>query len=469
MSTLALRSNRVVTPHGVRAATLEVRDGIIVALHAHDHEPQGMPLHEAHDAVIMPGLVDTHVHVNEPGRTAWEGFLSATRAAAAGGVTTLVDMPLNSVPATVNRVALGTKRAAAQGQCAVDVGFLGGIVGGNVGDIGSTGVVAGGVMAGRPQEVTGLHDAGVLGFKCFLVPSGVDEFPPLGEADLAVALGSLAPLNALLMAHCELPGPLAAAPTPTSTRRYAEYLATRPATAETAAIAMLLRLAEPRRARVHIVHLSSADSLPLIAAARARGVAVTAETCPHYLCFAAEDVPDGATEYKCAPPIRSRADREALWQALADGTIDQVVSDHSPCPPELKGRERGDFMAAWGGIASLQLGLPVVWTGMRERGVPFEQLAQWMGAAPARLVGLDHRKGAIAPGRDADFVVWSPEQEFTVRAEDLLHRHPLTPYLGRRLAGVVHATYLHGRRVFAQGAGVEGVHGRLLYREAVNA
>lgn len=463
MSTLALRSTRVVTPQGVRAATIEVRDGAIAALHAHGATLPGLPLHEANDAVIMPGLVDTHVHVNEPGRTAWEGFITATRAAAAGGVTTLVDMPLNCVPATVNRVALGTKQAAAQGQCAVDVGFLGGIIGGKAAG------VADGVMAGKPQEITGLHDAGVLGFKCFLVPSGVDEFPPVGESELAVALGLLAPLNAVLMAHCELPGPLAAAPTPSTTRRYAEYLATRPAAAETAAIELLLRLAERQHARVHVVHLSSAASLPLIAAARARGVAVSVETCPHYLHFAAEDVPDGATEYKCAPPIRGRADRDALWAALADGTIDQVVSDHSPCPPALKARESGDFMAAWGGIASLQLGLPVVWTGMRERRLSIDRLAQWMSGAPAQLVGLSHRKGAITPGLDADFVVWSPEQEFTVRAEDLLHRHPLTPYLGRRLAGVVHATYLRGERVFAQGAGVEGVRGRLLYRETVVA
>ena len=265
------------------------------------------------------------------------------------------------------------------------------------------------------------------------------------------------------------PGPLAAAPVPPATRHYAAYLATRPAEAETAAITLLLRLAEQHHARVHVVHVSSAASLPLIAAARARGVAVTAETCPHYLTFAAEDVPEGATEYKCAPPIRSGADRDALWRALGDGTLDQVVSDHSPCPPEMKQREPGDFMAAWGGIASLQLGLPVVWSGMRARGLPLERLAQWMCAAPARLVGLGHRKGAIAPGRDADLVVWSPEREFVVRAADLLQRHPLTPYLGHALAGVVHATYLRGERVFAEGAGVVNTRGQMLIRETIGA
>ena len=451
MSTLALRSTRVVAPDGVRPAVIEVRDGHIVALHAHDAAPVGLPLHEAHDAVIMPGLVDTHVHVNEPGRTAWEGFESATRAAAAGGVTTLVDMPLNSIPATTSRDGLASKRAAASTQCSVDVGFLGGVVPGN------------------SLELRGLHEAGVLGFKCFLVPSGVEEFPPVAAADLARALAHLAPLGAVLMAHCELPGPLAAVAAPAATRSYAAYAATRPVAAESEAVALLLELAEQHRARVHVVHLSSAASLPLISAARARGVAVTVETCPHYLYFAAEDVPDGATEYKCAPPIRGRAEREALWQALAAGAIDQVVSDHSPCPPAQKQRESGDFMAAWGGIASLQLGLPVMWTSMRARQLPLERLAHWMSSAPARLVGLGHRKGSIAQGRDADFVIWSPEQEFTVRAEDLLHRHSLTPYLGTRLLGVVHATYVRGRRVYAKGSGVEGGHGQMLSREAVNA
>jgi allantoinase len=461
LSTLALRSTRVVTPEGVRPATLEVRDGTIVALHSHDAVPAGVPLHEAYDAVIMPGLVDTHVHVNEPGRTEWEGFATATRAAAAGGVTTLVDMPLNSVPATLTRAALAAKRAAAAGKCAVDVGFLGGVVGAGSGERSEAG--------GNDEPLAGLHEAGVLGFKCFLVPSGVDEFPPVGEAELARALARLAPLNTVLMAHCELPGPLAAAPAPPATRRYHAYLASRPAEAETAAVTLLLRLAEQHHARVHVVHVSSAGSLPLIAAARARGVAVTAETCPHYLTFTAADVPDGATEYKCAPPIRGDADRDALWRGLADGTLDQVVSDHSPCPPELKRREQGDFMAAWGGIASLQLGLPALWTGMRARGLPLERLAHWMSAAPARLVGLGHRKGAIAPGRDADLVAWSPEREFVVRAGDLLQRHPLTPYLGHTLAGVVLATWLKGERVFAQGSAVAGANGQMLHRETISA
>ncbi|MEQ1833699.1 MAG: allantoinase AllB [Candidatus Eisenbacteria bacterium] len=450
MTSLALRSTRVCTREGLRPATIEVRDGRIVALHPHDAPPAGLVLHEAHDAVVMPGLVDSHVHINEPGRTNWEGFASATRAAAAGGITLVADMPLNSIPATVTRASLGTKRAAANGQCAVDVGFLAGVI------------------PGKTFELHGLHDAGVLGFKCFLVPSGVAEFPPVSEHDLALALQRLAPLGAVLMAHAELPGPILAAATPMGTRSHAAWAATRPAAAETEAIALLVRLAEQVHARVHIVHVSSAESLPIIAAARARGVAITAETCPHYLTFTGTDVPDGATEYKCAPPLRAASDRDALWAALVDGTLDQVVSDHSPAPPECKARETGDFMAAWGGIASLQLGLSVVWTGMRERSLPLANLARWMSTAPAQLLGLGARKGALAPGFDADFVIWTPEQEFTVEPEALLHRHKLTPYAGRRLAGVVHATYLRGERVYAQGEGVTGTRGMLRYRELTN-
>jgi allantoinase len=333
----------------------------------------------------------------------------------------------------------------------VDTGFLGGVIPGNAG------------------ALTALHDAGVLGFKCFLVPSGVDEFPACSAADLAAALAVLAPLHGVLMAHCESPAVLGRTRPPAHTRSYAEYARSRPGTAETEAVAMLLELAEEHGARVHVVHVSSGATLPLLADARARGVAVTAETCPHYLHFAADDVPDGATEYKCAPPIRSAADREALWQGLVDGTLDAVVSDHSPCPPEMKGRDSGDFMAAWGGIASLQLGLAVVWTGARLRGVSFERLATWMSAAPARLLGLNSRKGVLAPGFDADFVVWEPEAEFVVSAGELLHRHPLSPYVGARLAGVVNSTWVRGQCVYNRNRGRIDVQGQLIQREAIRA
>jgi len=442
------RSQRVVTPEGVRPATIEVRNGVIAAVHAHDHDTGGAPVRDGLGGVILPALVDSHVHVNEPGRSEWEGFETATRAAAAGGVTTLADMPLNSIPATTHVRALEAKRAAARGKCAVDTGFLGGVIPGNAG------------------ELRALHEAGVLGFKCFLVHSGVDEFPACAAADLDAALAVLAPLGAVLMAHCELPRGLP--PGPTGTRSYSAYAASRPAAAETAAVGLLLELADRHRARVHVVHVSAGETLPLIAAARARGVAVTAETCPHYLHFTADLVPDGATEYKCAPPIRSAADRDALWQGLLDGTLDAVVSDHSPCPPAMKRREAGDFMAAWGGIASLQLGLSVVWTGMRARRIPLERLATWMCAAPARLLGLSARKGAIAPGHDADLIGWMPDEEFTVRPERLLHRHALTPYAGARLAGVVHSTFIRGECIYDLTHGVRSVQGQLITREIVH-
>ena len=451
MSLQLFCSRRVVTPEGVRPAAIEVRDGTITAVHPYDVRPAGSAVRDVGLGVILPGLVDSHVHVNEPGRTEWEGFATATRAATAGGVTTLADMPLNSIPATVDVRALEAKRAAARGKCAVDVGFLGGVIPGNAG------------------ALAALHEAGVLGFKCFLVPSGVDEFPGCDAADLDQALAALAPLGAVLMAHCESPAVLARVSAPERTSSYEDYARSRPGTAETEAVALLLSLAEKHRARVHVVHVSSGATIPLLAAARARGVQVTAETCPHYLHFSSDDVPDGATEYKCAPPIRSAADRDALWQALLDGTLDAVVSDHSPCPPGMKARETGDFMAAWGGIASLQLGLSVVWTGMRARGIALERLAAWMSVAPARLLGLSGRKGAIAPGHDADLVVLHPGEEFRVRADDLFHRHPLTPYIGARLAGTVHSTWVRGECVFVGDRSVLGMNGRLIHREAVAA
>lgn len=442
MSGFALRSTRVVAPEGVRAGVLEVRDGRIVALHAHDARPAAVPVEDLGDLVLMPGLVDSHVHVNEPGRTEWEGFASATRAAAAGGVTTIADMPLNSVPATTTVAALDAKRAAARGQAHVDVGFLGGAV------------------PGGTDALRALATAGVLGFKCFMVPSGVDEFPAVSESDLDAALATLSPLGATLMAHAEWPTALL--PTPPSTRRHAEWAASRPPEAEAEAIAMLARLAGRHGARVHVVHVSSAAGCRAVAAARAAGVAMSAETCPHYLALTGDDVPDGATEYKCAPPLRTAADREALWAALADGTLMQVVSDHSPCPPEDKARGTGDFIAAWGGIASLQSGLPVTWTAARDRGVSFADLARWMSAAPARLLGLADRKGALAPGLDADLVAWSPESSFTLDPATLLQRHPLTPYAGRRLYGVVEGVWLRGTRLLTRGSDVAGPHGILL-------
>ncbi|MGY1741271.1 MULTISPECIES: allantoinase AllB [unclassified Blastococcus] len=422
MNRLVVRARRVVLPDGERAAAVHTEDGVVTAVTAFDDAPAGA-VTLADDEVLLPGLVDSHVHVNEPGRTEWEGFATATRAAAAGGVTTIVDMPLNSVPATTTLDALRVKQEVARGQVAVDVAFWGGAVPGNVDQL-------------RP-----LHEAGVVGFKCFLLDSGVPEFPPLDDAGLRAALTELAGLDALLIAHAEDADVIAAAPEPAGAS-YAAFLASRPEAAEETAIGRLVAATRDTGARSHVVHLADADALPLLRAARAEGVRITVETCPHYLTFAAEEVPDGDTAYKCCPPIREVWHREALWAALADGHVDLVVSDHSPCTPELKRLDAGDFGLAWGGIASLQVALPAVWSGARARGVPLTHVVRWMSAAPAALAGLTG-KGAIAVGKDADLVAFAPEERWTV--DRLLHRNPVTPYRGRELTGVVRRTWLRGR------------------------
>ncbi|HEY0017061.1 MAG TPA: allantoinase AllB [Longimicrobium sp.] len=448
---LVLRGRRVVAGGAMGPAAVHVRGGVITAVTGYDDVPPGAPVQEVGDAVLMPGLVDTHVHVNEPGRAEWEGFQTATRAAAAGGVTTLVDMPLNSIPATTTADAFRAKLDAARDRLHVDVGFWGGVVPGNADDL-------------RP-----LWDAGVLGFKCFLCPSGVDEFGYVAEADLRAAMPVLAGLGAPLLAHAELPEPLARgalAVAELDGRHYAVYLASRPAEAEHRAIELLVRLCRETGARVHVVHLADADSLPLLREARAAGLPVTVETCPHYLHFAAESIRDGATDHKCAPPIRDRENRERLWDALGAGEIGLIVTDHSPCPPEMKGLDDGDFLRAWGGIASLQLTLSVAWKGARQRGYTPVHLARWMCEAPARLAGLERSKGAIAAGRDADFVVWLPDEEFTVDPAKLHHRHHVTPYAGATLPGVVAATYLRGRRIYHRGQLTPGPAGRTLLRPA---
>ena len=435
VSDVVVRARRVVLPGGERAAAVHTSAGRITAITDFDDAPAGT-VTLADDEVLLPGLVDTHVHVNEPGRTEWEGFASATRAAIAGGVTTLVDMPLNSIPATTTLEALHVKRATAKGQVAADVAFWGGAVPGNLDQL-------------RP-----MHDAGVVGFKCFLLDSGVPEFPPLDHAGLRAALRELATFDGLLIAHAEDADVIAAAPEPQGAS-YARFLASRPGAAEESAIGGLVAAARGTGGRVHVVHLADADALPILRAARADGVRITVETCPHYLTFAAEEVPDGATSFKCCPPIREQRHREALWAALADGDVDLVVSDHSPCTPELKRLDVGDFAAAWGGIASLQVALPAVWTGARARGIGLAQVADWMATAPARLAGLP-RKGAIAVGRDADLVAFAPDEQWTVG--DLAHRNPVTPYTGRSLVGTVRRTWLRGEP--ADGSPI----GRLLER-----
>jgi allantoinase len=470
---LVVRGHRVILPDGERPASVHIDRGTIAAIGAYDDARAGADVLDAGDLVVSAGIVDTHVHVNEPGRTEWEGFDTATRAAAAGGVTTIVDMPLNSVPATTSVRGLDAKREAARRQCHVDVAFWGGVVPGNHG------------------ELNALVDAGVRGFKCFLVPSGVDEFPAVDEADLRQALPILATRGVPLLVHAEsprviaewgmrnaeralprnprnpqsaIPNPQSAIPNPQSPipnpQSYATYLATRPPEAEVDAIRLMIRLASEFGVRTHIVHVAAAEAVNEIARARASGVPITAETCPHYLTFAAEDVPDGATVYKCAPPIRESWHREALWEGLVGGMLDLVATDHSPAPPALKCA--GDFLRAWGGIASLELSLAATWTGARARGCGPPDLARWMSAAPASLAGLTDRKGAIAVGRDADLIVWDPDAVFTVDAPALQQRHKQTPYAARRLLGVVRTTLLRGERVWDAGRLVKAGGGHLL-------
>jgi allantoinase len=425
---LVFRAPRVVTGPGEAARCVAVRDGRVVAVEPLEAGLAGRrTVTLGDDEVLLPGLVDTHVHVNEPGRTEWEGFASATRAAAAGGITTLLDMPLNSIPPTVDPAALEVKREAAEGQVHVDVGFWGGAVPGNLG------------------ELRALHDAGVFGFKCFLVDSGVEEFPPLGPEQLERCLAALAGFPALLGVHAEDAQAVARAPS-ASGDRYADFLRSRPREAENRAVARVVEAARRTGARAHVLHLSSSEALPVLAAARRDGVRVSVETCPHYLSLDAGTVPDGATQFKCCPPIREAENRELLWRGLGDGVIDLVVSDHSPCVPELKRLDTGDFGAAWGGIASLELSLPATWTAARARGHRLAEVVRWMAEAPAEVAGLGG-KGRIAPGADADLLVFAPDETFLVDPARLRQRHPLTPYAGRRLAGVVRGTWLRGQEV----------------------
>jgi len=430
---LVIASTHIVTPAGVRAGAVVAAGGVITAVTTREHAPDAARLLDAGEALVLPGVVDPHVHVNEPGRTDWEGFATATRAAAAGGVTTIVDMPLNSIPPTTTAGALAAKQRAATGQARVDYGFWGGIVPGNA------------------NAVEAMIDAGALGFKCFLVPSGVTEFPPVTRADLRTVMPILAARDTVLLAHCEAPNPLAAAGTPGGDpHRHATWLATRPPAAEMEAIDQLLALSAETGCRVHVVHLSAAEGIEAIAAARAAGVRVTVETCPHYLFFAAEDVPDRATAFKCAPPLRPRENLERLWRGLRSGGIDLIASDHSPAPPAMKQIDSGNFLTAWGGIASLELALPAVWTAGRSRGASPGDLARWLSAAPATLAGLPH-KGRIEAGYDADLVVFDSDAQLVVDPARLHQRHRITPYAGVTLTGTVRQVFVRGICVYDDG------------------
>jgi allantoinase len=422
---LVIRASRIVSGEGESAGLVVVSGGRIASI-----EPLSSNVRAKREIclqdgeVLLSGLVDTHVHICDPGHADWEGFDTATMAAAAGGITTLVDMPLDSVPVTVTAAALEAKLRAAHGRCHVDVGFWAGVIPGNLGDLAD------------------LHRAGVLGFKCFLADTGSDDFPRVSAGEMTEALRQLCDLGSPLLVHAE--SPAAASLPAASGRRYADYLASRPRGLENLAIAQVIEAARATRGHAHIVHLSSSDALPMLASARRDGVPVSVETCPHYLAIAAEEIGDGQTAFKCSPPIREAANRELLWQGLQDQIIDLIASDHSPCTPQMKHLDTGDFGAAWGGISSLQLALPVVWTQARNRGHGLAEVATWMAERPARLAGLA-RKGRISAGCDADFCVFAPDEEFTVDASRLHHRHPVTPYQGRRLYGVVRATFLRGR------------------------
>ncbi len=434
----AIRSTRVLTPGGLAPATFLVEHERISEMCAWDRVLSTAELHDFGDRVVAPGLVDTHVHINEPGRAEWEGFQTATRAAAAGGVTTLVDMPLNCVPETIDVEALEVKRDAAQNQAWADWATWGGVVHGNA------------------DALPSLTISGIPGFKCFLIHSGIDGFAWVDEHDLRLALERLRGSGLPLLAHAEVAGPVDAATHALNAsgadwRKFTTYLASRPDAAEVEAIALLIRLAEEFHTPIHIVHLATAEALPLLTAARAKGLPITVETCAHYLWFAAEEIPDGATEFKCAPPLRSAANREALWNALLDGSIDMVTTDHSPCPPAMKRREEGRWDLAWGGIASLGLALPVLWTAMHRRGIGFERIAAWMAGAPARLASLSGRKGTLAPGTDADFFIFDPDATWTVTPGELYFRHKLSPYVGAELRGRVLETWLRGEPVFRAG------------------
>ncbi|MFM2152747.1 MAG: hypothetical protein RL199_1182 [Pseudomonadota bacterium] len=428
-----IRGRRVLLPEGIRAASLHVSEGRIARIGAFEEVPTGADVVEAGDWLVTPGLVDSHVHINEPGRTTWEGFATATEAAAAGGITCVVDMPLNCIPATTSLAAAETKRAELKDKLSVDVAFWGGVVPGNVG------------------ELDGLARFGVPGAKCFLCPSGVDEFPNVTRDDLDRAMPLLRELGLTLLVHAEVPGPLERAEAAVAGQdpaAYDTYLRSRPNAAEDEAIGMLVELVRKHGTRTHVVHLSSASALPLLKAAQTEGLPLSAETCLHYLTFTAEEIPKGATHFKCAPPIREAANRERLWQGLLDGTLSMVVSDHSPCTADLKKLDSGDFLGAWGGISSLQLGLGALWALAEARGVSVERLFHWSALEPAKLAGLDDRKGSLEVGKDADVVLWDDRAPDVVRREALRFKNKLSPYEGRAVKGVVRATYLRGERVY---------------------
>jgi len=435
----AFLSTRVVLPEGIGPATVLIADGRIESV-THGHlVPEGWAVRDFGADCILPGLVDTHVHINQPGRTEWEGFFTATRAAAAGGYTTVVDMPLNCLPETTTVVALEQKRTAAQGQCWVDWAAWGGVVSDN------------------QEHIAPLSAAGVRGYKCFLAHPGIEGFTMVDEGQLRKALPAVAASGRPLLVHAELPEVLAGETLAGADwTKYSNYLASRPDEAEIAAIRLMIGLCREFKCPVHIVHLSSARALAMLGNARSEGLPISVETCPHYLHFSADEIPDGATLFKCAPPIRDKINQHCLWEGLLTGVIDQIASDHSPCPPAMRRLDTGNFQQAWGGIAGLSVSLPVIWTGLRQRELALTYVARWMAEAPARLAGLAGRKGSISQGQDADLVIFDPDRSFTITPDKLHFRHPVSPYLGEQLWGQVKHTFVRGNEVFSEGAFVGG-------------
>jgi allantoinase len=440
----ALHSSRVLMTDGLKEQYILIEDGMIIDVSA--VTPPNVNIDECGDKIIMPGLIDTHVHVNEPGRTDWEGFETATMAAAAGGITTIVDMPLNSSPVTTNLTALNKKTDSARGKLFVNCGFYGGIIPGNISDI----------------EL--LIDNGVLGMKTFLIDSGLDEFPLSAENDLRKCLPLLAEYNIPLLVHAELENKVSRKPDHNS-RSFCDFVSSRPAEWEVNAIKMLIDLCREFRCHIHIVHLSAAEALPMIESAKNEGLPMTVETCPHYLFFNEEEVQNGDTRFKCTPPIRIRFNNEKLWEAVKTGLIDMIVSDHSPCPPEMKETESGNFDTAWGGISSLQFGLSAVWSEAEKRGIDIIKISELMSRNPAKLIGYENTKGKIETGYDADIVVLDPEEIFSVDEEKIFHRHKITPYLGRKLKGVVEKTYVNGVKVFENGKHTSVKPGKIIQRK----
>ncbi|GAB4039249.1 allantoinase AllB [Spirosoma jeollabukense] len=444
MVDVAIVGNKILTPDGIRQAVVLVKDGLIADILAELPDGFSADVVDIQDSILMPGVIDPHVHINEPGRTDWEGFETATRAAIAGGLTTLVDMPLNASPVTTTAQAFDQKIAATSGQLHTNVGFWGGLV------------------PGKTDEIERLIDKGVLGFKAFLTHSGIDEFPNVTEDDLRKAMPIIARHGLPLLVHCELSTDEKLATG--DNWSYQNYLSSRPKEWEDTAVAMMIRLCEEYNCRTHIVHLSSANSIEPLARAKQKGVPITVETGQHYLFFNAEMIRDGQTQFKCAPPIREKENNDRLWDALRAGIIDFVATDHSPAPPDLKQMQSGNFMTAWGGIASLQLALPVLWTAARQRGFDVIDMARWLSEKPAQLMGIVHKKGRIAVGYDADLIVWNPEDSFIVSAEIVQHKHKITPYLGEELYGVVEQTYLGGVKVFEDGEIVKLKAGKVIYQ-----